>query len=95
MGWDGNPTCDRFLAFSWQGPQQRLLVTVNYGPTQGQCYVRLPFVDLAGQRLRLRDLMSPAHYERDGNDLAARGLYLDVPEWGYHAFELVEVQKPP
>jgi hypothetical protein len=32
--------------------------------------------------------MGPSRYERDGNDLAARGLYLDMPEWGYHVFEM-------
>ena len=38
--WDDNPSWDRFLAFAWEGEaQQRLLITVNYGPTQGQCHV--------------------------------------------------------
>jgi hypothetical protein len=27
-------------------------------------------------------------YERDGNDLDRRGLYLDLPAWGYHVFEV-------
>jgi hypothetical protein len=34
--------------------------------------------------------MSPATYDRDGNDLAPRGLYLDLPPWGYHAFSVEE-----
>ena len=42
--WDENPTWDRFLAFAWEGEApQRLLIAVNYGPSQGQCYVRLAF----------------------------------------------------
>jgi hypothetical protein len=32
--------------------------------------------------------MSPAVYDRSGDDLTTRGLYLDLPAWGYHAFEL-------
>ncbi len=45
--WEGNPTWDRFLAFAWEGEAgQRLLVTVNYGPTQGQCHVDSPFADV-------------------------------------------------
>jgi hypothetical protein len=37
--WEGNWTWDCFLAFAWQGPGgDRLLVTVNYGPNQSQCY---------------------------------------------------------
>jgi glycosidase len=41
-----------------------------------------------GSRWRLHDLLGAAHYERDGDDLQARGLYLDVPAWQYHAFEM-------
>ena len=48
--WDGNWTWDSFLAFAWQGRAgERLLVTVNYAGNQSQCYVRLPFPDLAGR----------------------------------------------
>ena len=32
--------------------------------------------------------MSPAVYDRRGDDLRARGLYLDVPAWGYHVFDV-------
>jgi hypothetical protein len=89
--WDGNWTWDGFLAYSWQGPgAERLLVTVNYGPTQGQCYVRLPFDDLIGQAVRLQDRLSPAVYDRRGDDLLAPGLFLDMPPWGYHVFELTQ-----
>ena len=85
--WDGNPTGDRFLAFAWEGSAaQRLLVTVNYGPTQGQGYVNLPLVDLRGKKVMLQDLMSDARYEREGGDLLNRGLYLDLPAWGFHVF---------
>jgi hypothetical protein len=61
---------------------------VNYAAHQSQCYVALPWNDLAGRTWRLRDRLGAALYERDGADLAARGLYLDLPAWGYHAFEL-------
>jgi hypothetical protein len=87
--WDGNWTWDGFLAFAWQGPGgERLLVTVNYAAIQGQCYVRLPFTDIAGRSVRFNDLMGPASYDRAGNDFVLRGLYLDLPPWGYHVFEM-------
>jgi hypothetical protein len=87
--WDGNGTWDSFLAFAWQGSgDDRLLVTVNYAANPSQCYVRLPFPDLTGRAVRLKDLMSPAGYDRDGNDLLSRGLYLDMPAWSYHVFEV-------
>jgi glycosidase len=87
--WDGNGTWDGFLCFAWRGADDRsLLVAVNHAGTQGQCYVRLPFPDLAGRTVRLSDQMGPAVYDRDGSDLVARGLYLDMPAWGTHVFEI-------
>jgi hypothetical protein len=80
--WEGNGTWDCFVAYAWQGPAgERLLVAVNYAPNQSQCYVRLPFPDLAGSQWRLQDHMGPASYDRDGNDLQARGLFLDMAPW--------------
>jgi hypothetical protein len=85
--WDGNGSWDGFLAFTWEGPgTERLLVAVNYAGHHGQCYVRVPFPDLAGRSVRFNDLMSPASYDRAGDDILSRGLYLDVPPWGYHVF---------
>lgn len=80
--WEGNWTWDCFVAFAWQGPgEERLLVAVNYAPNQSQCRVRLPFGNLAGAAWRLRDQMSPAVYDRDGNDLQSHGLFLDMAPW--------------
>jgi hypothetical protein len=87
--WDGNGTSDSFIAWCWQGGDgRRILVAVNYAGQQGQCYVRLPFDDLRGHSLRLQDQMSPAVYDRSGDELLTRGLYLDLPGWGHHVFEM-------
>jgi hypothetical protein len=87
--WEGNWTSDGFVAFAWQDDAgRRLLIAVNYAGNQGQCYVRLAFADLGGRTLRLVDLMSDARYDRDGNDLSARGLFVDLPAWGYNVFEV-------
>jgi hypothetical protein len=87
--WEGNWTWDCLLAFAWQRPEgERLLVAVNYAPNQSQCYVRLPFIDLAGSQWRLADLMGNAIYDRQGDDLQAKGLYLDEPPWKASVFSL-------
>ena len=86
--WEGNPTWERFLAFAWEGEAgQRLLATVNYGPTQGQCHVAWPFVDRKGKKVTLKDLMNEARYEWEGDALLDRGLYVDLPAWGFHIFD--------
>jgi hypothetical protein len=67
--WHGNPTWDRFIAFSWEAPGRRS--------------------DIDGRAIVVRDLMSPVvRHERHGADLWRQGLYLDVPPWGYHVFEV-------
>lgn len=87
--WDGNPTAEQFLAFAWQAEGALTVVAVNYAAAQGQCYVSLPFESLPGRTWLLRDALGAARYERDGADLANRGLYLDQAPWGYHVFEVV------
>jgi hypothetical protein len=87
--WQGNWTWDCFLAFAWQrSADEKLLAAVNYAPNQSQCYVRLPFTDLGNRQWRLQDLLGDAAYDREGNDLEARGLYLDVPPWSASVFSL-------
>jgi glycosidase len=87
--WDGNWTFDCFVAFAWQGPGgERLLIAVNYAENQSQCLVRLPFADLGGKTWRLQDLLGSENYDRDGDSLEARGLFLDMRPMSYHAFEV-------
>ncbi|HSE03891.1 MAG TPA: alpha-amylase family glycosyl hydrolase [Methylomirabilota bacterium] len=87
--WDGNWTWECFVAGAWTAPDgERRLIAVNYAANQSQCYVRLPLPDLGARKAQLKDLMGPARYDRDGDDLVSRGLYLDLPPWGYHVFEV-------
>lgn len=87
--WEGNWTFDCFIAFAWQGAQgERLLVAVNYADHKSQCYVRLPFAELAQRTWCLRDVLGDVSYTRDGDTLQSQGLYLDLGEWRYHIFEI-------
>jgi glycosidase len=87
---DGNGSWEQFVAFTWERDGKRLLVAVNYAPRPGQCFVRPAFASaLDGTTVVLRDLVEPTiRYERDGSDLARRGLYLDVPAWRAHVFDV-------
>ncbi len=86
--WADNPTSDRFVVMAWEGARrERLLAAVNYGPTQAQCWAEVPFARLSG-KVVLRDLLGDARYDRDGGELASKGLYLDLPPWGRNVFAL-------
>jgi hypothetical protein len=86
--WEGNGSHEAFIAFAWQEEDTRLLVAVNYAGHSSQCYVRLPFADLAERRWTLRDQFSEAVHLCEGHELETRGLYLDVGPWQYHVFAL-------
>jgi hypothetical protein len=86
--WDGNGSWDSFIACSWQRGDARLLVVVNYAPHHSQCYLPLDMPALSGRNVTLVDLMGDARYERPGDELNRGGLYLDLPPWGHHVFEL-------
>lgn len=64
------------------------LAIVNYGPLQAQCFLPLPLPELNNKTIMLKDQLGPNNYERDGNKLTGEGLYLDMPPWGYHLFEI-------
>ncbi|RZL96643.1 MAG: alpha-amylase [Variovorax sp.] len=87
--WGENPTSDNFIAFRWErAAGEWMFGAVNYSPQQSQCFIRTPFPTLAGRTVRLQDLLGPHVYDRPGDDLLARGLFLDLPPWGHHVFDV-------
>jgi Alpha amylase, catalytic domain len=91
--WPGNGSADGFVACAWAGKQGLShIVVVNYAPTRSQCYLVLPFPELLrGRRFRLTDRIGDEIYERDGDDLAGGGLYIDQAAWGINVFEVQAV----
>lgn len=87
--WEGNWTDDNFICWQWNLEQEiPLLICVNYSSVQSQCYVHLSDVPTASPAIVLQDLMRPIAYTRDSSALRQRGLYLDLPAWACHVFEL-------
>jgi glycosidase len=76
-----------FIAHHWRLGDARRLVVVNWSRNQGQCFLPLEAA-LAGKSWQLRDLVGAARYERRGDDLLAPGLYLDMPAYSYHLFDV-------
>lgn len=89
--WDGNGSWESFIAFAWEGADRELaLVVVNYAPDGAQCYLLLPFPDLATGQWQLHDIMHEVTYERSGSDLLTKGLYLGMKPWQYHVFNVTK-----
>ena len=95
--WEGNWTADCFVAWFWKSAAgDRRLVAVNYAANKSQCYVRVPLQDLGERSVRFEDLMRPVGtvgFDRERSDLDARGLYVDMPAWGYHVFDVTALEE--
>ena len=86
--WAGNPSHENFVAGLWTSGEDLRLVAVNLSNGRAQCYLPLDLPALAGRAWLLSDALSDAQYLRDGDGLLSPGLYLDVPAYGRHLFEL-------
>lgn len=97
QAWDGNWSWQSFICFAWtginDGDDERLLAVVNYAPYRSQCYVRLPYDKIAESQWQLQDQLSDLCYQHDGDDLSARGLYLDMQAWQAHVFAFRRLSK--
>jgi len=65
-----------------------LLVAVNFGPAEAQCYASVEGLLGESGGWLLQDLFSTQVYTRDRGDLAQRGLYLALAPWDYNVFEV-------
>jgi len=83
---DDNRSNNHYIGFTWWRSNEKVVVVVNFSPLQGQCFIKIPFADLSGQTWKLTDHFTGTAYERDGNELLSRGLYLDEPGWKYYVF---------
>ncbi len=93
QAWQGNYSSESFIAYAWTGlKNERLLVVVNYASNQSQCYLQMPFENIANSKWNLKDQLSDASYDREGKELASCGLYLDMQAWQFHVFALRELQ---
>ncbi len=85
--WEDNHSNGNYISFAWQGDQgEKILIAVNYSPDYSQCFVKLPFRDLAGNSFSLHDLRTGNIFGRDGDELNEKGLYLDEPGWKVFVF---------
>ena len=86
--WDDNPTTKWFVLVQWQGaPDEFYLAVANLAPHRSQCYAPLTVAHLARHDWQLFDVLGGQGHERGGDELRARGLFLDVPA---HAAQLFQ-----
>ncbi len=90
--WDGNTSHAALFALQWCHMGCEWLVTVNYAAHYSQGYITAPLGSdpqwQSATEVDLIDQLSPTRYRRSVHELCTRGLYLDLPPWGVHLFEI-------
>jgi hypothetical protein len=88
QAWAGNRTNENFICYLLEHPLGSVLVTVNYAPYRGQCFVRIPDRAWLEGSIELHDHLSPERLVRSASDIRERGLFLDCSEWQTHVFKI-------
>jgi hypothetical protein len=80
-GWPDNQSCQNLVAWSWVNDDDRRLIAVNLSDSVVQARVRVPWEEVRGEAWHLIDALSDASYDRDGNEMLASGLYVELQPW--------------
>jgi hypothetical protein len=87
--WEENETWRQVIVFArGEAGMPLILVAVNFGPADAQCYASVEGLLGESGGWLLQDLFSTQVYTRDRGDLAQRGLYLALAPWDYNVFEV-------
>ncbi len=89
--WADNPTSQNFVVVQWQFSNSDAvpgfeLVVVNLAAHRSQCRVRLSARGVAEHDWEMRDRLGAETYQRRGAEMAATGLFLDLPGNGAQLF---------
>ena len=86
-GWPDNNSAQNFVIIQWQNkPMEFELAVINLAGYSSQCLVRPDIKDLPERDWEMRNLLGMELYQRNGADIAANGLYLDLPAHGAQLF---------
>ncbi len=86
-GWPDNQSCQNLVAWSWVKGDDRRLIAVNLSDGAVQARVQVPWEKVRGETWHLTDALSGASYDRDGDEMAASGLYVELGPWSYNFFQ--------
>ena len=86
-GWSDNPSWQNLVAWTWAKNDDRRLIVVNLSDRAVQARVRLPWNEIPGAKWRLTDAFSDWSCDRDGDEMAGPGLYIELKAWSYNFFQ--------
>jgi len=87
--WTGSESHAGIIARLWVGQHRQLrLVVANLTGEPAEGFIPLALPEFAGKIVHLEDQLAEIVYDRPGDDLLVRGLYVDLPPYGHHLFKV-------
>ena len=86
-GWPDNSSFQNLVAWCWAGDTDRYLIIVNLSGAPAQGLVKVPWEDLEERTCHLTNVLSDEIFDRDGNEMRAPGLYVDLAPWAIYCFQ--------
>ena len=89
-GWADNSSFQNLVAWSWVKDPEEYLIAVNLSDSAVQARVSLRCPEVGSGKWLLTDELSGDKYEREGDELAQSGLYVELKPWGCHFLHCVQ-----
>lgn len=92
-GWPDNGSFKNLVAWGWEWEKgdDRCLIAVNLSDAPLQALIQIP---RTGNRTwDLTEVFSGVSYRRDGNEMASRGLYVELAPWAFNFFRVIKVDE--
>ena len=92
-GWPDDRSYDQLLAWSWTDEDHRSLVVINNADAPRRRASSCHGTTWRGETWRLDDVLADEQYERDGTEMAAEGLFVQLAPWQFHVLVLASVNE--
>ena len=91
--WSDNQSGHNLISWCWQVSGRKYVVVVNLSDCRSQVQIIPPWNDLVGRGWRLRNLLPAQDYgRRNGDEMLAAGLHVDLDAQSFHFLELVPLE---
>jgi 1,4-alpha-glucan branching enzyme len=88
-GWPDNDSAENILAWSATTASGRFITAVNFSPMPSQGRIQWPWPEDNASSLHLVDSIENNEFKRSGSELLEQGLFVDLPPWKSHVFQVV------
>ena len=96
--WPGNPSHECVIVKAWKSTHRKLLLCVNYAGHPSQARVRLPdsWIEPNANaiHLEMQDHIGGLAIAPTLKEIAELGLFVELPPWGTHLFEMGTTAPP-